>query len=217
VQVALQFAGIPASTSTYILGVFQGIVRTWLGFDSATPSSYAPYKDSITGAHAGWRFTFTTPSSSSRQLAATTQASLDELLSSKLTDGSLILAVQQAGVSSSLGFDSPDSLVSAVTAEAATVVAPAVSPTPSATLTPSPTTSAAGGASASTNSSSSSSGNNNIAIGAGVGLGVGIPVVLAIIYYIRVNYAGPAGAKAMTTAPQDAGAVSIRFPNAGAV
>jgi hypothetical protein len=210
VQVSLQFAGIPASTSTYVLGLFLGIVRAWLGFDATTPSASAAYTDSA-GGHAGWQFTFTTPSSSARQLAAT-QASLDALVSSKLADGSLILAVQQAGVSSSLGFDSPTSLINAATAVAATLVAPAVSPTPSATLTPSRTRATVGGGAS---SSTTSSGNNNIAIGAGVGLGVGIPVLLAIIYYIRVHFAGPVEGKAENSfpPPQDARTVSIRFPN----
>jgi hypothetical protein len=208
VQVSLRFAGIPASTSTYVLGVFQGIVRTWLGFEAAsTPSSYAPYKDTL-GAHAGWQFTFTTPSSA-RQLAGT-QASLDALVSSKLADGSLILAVQQAGVSSSLGFDSPTSLVGAAVAVPAVVLVPAVSPSPSSTGV------AVGGSSAASSSSSSSSSsnsNNSVAIGVGVGLGLGIPVVLAILYYIRLNYVAPSGGKGGAPLSRDPTVISIRQLN----
>ena len=58
-------------------------------------------------------------------------AGINELLDSKLNDGSLVAAVAESGLAPALGYDSADSLINAVTALPAALVLPSVSATSS--------------------------------------------------------------------------------------
>jgi hypothetical protein len=138
---------MPPAADDSALEDFKVLLVSWIGLPANTT---ALYRRTAGGDGSSCAFTFLVPNAVAiqalagadiaqpapaggafaRALApgdAAAVTALDTLVAAKLSDGSLALAVAQSGLATSLGYDSPESLVNAIAVQPAGVAVPAPS------------------------------------------------------------------------------------------
>lgn len=142
VRVSL-YAPFSPTLPSSILTQFLGVLTAWSGVPANTTSWYSPAA-SVNGIQSGWLFNFRVYTlignntvstfgrllSSSFTITSTSEflSAIDTVVASLLTDGSLVIALQASGLSLSLGFSSPATLASAITAVPTAIDSPLATP-----------------------------------------------------------------------------------------
>ena len=115
---------LPRAVGNSILQSVLALLLAWLSLQPDTPAAIT----GAPGAGGAVAYTFALRISLTGRLLQGGVGSIDALLTSKLGDGSLVAIIAESGLAPSLGYDSADSLMGAVSAPPAELLLPSATP-----------------------------------------------------------------------------------------